>query len=186
MRFAPLLIGAAVAAVLLAGCAPDEPSVTESPVAQEPSETPSPTPESPIADDPAAFPIDGPPGFAGVQFTLADDQLQCAIFDPAGADLGAPHFGCVVNVVGYPYPPVDEGPSDTANAFVSSGHGAGVITNVTDATFSGDDTAAALDAGHALTWSTVTCEALAVDEVRCTDAQSGHGVRVSIRDYELF
>jgi hypothetical protein len=69
---------------------------------------------------------------------------------------------------------------------VSSGHETGRLTTITDATFSGNGFAPALAAGHALTWSTVTCEAIAADEVICTDADSGHGVRVSVRDYELF
>jgi len=43
-----------------------------------------------------------------------------------------------------------------------------------------------LAAGASITWSTVTCTALAADEVRCVDATSGHGMRVSVRDYELF
>jgi hypothetical protein len=192
MRFAPLLVTALLATTVLAGCATDQPVATDPP-AVEPSAsatpTPTPTPEGPIVDDPADFPVDPESGWGGVQFTVADDQIQCSIFDPTTDESpfwAAPYFGCVVNAPDFPYPPITGGPWDSANAFVSSGHEAGRETNVTDATFSGDGAAPALTAGHALTWSTVTCEALADDEVKCTDADSGHGVRVSARDFELF
>ena len=153
-----------------------------------PAPTATPTPDGPVADDPADYPIDGPPGFGGVQFTLADGLLRCAIFDPAAGNefQARPDFGCVVSAADFPYPPITGGPMDSANAFLSSGHQPARETTVTDSTFGGSAAAAALAAGHSLTWSTVTCEALADDDVQCIDADSGHGMRVSVRDYEIF
>jgi len=122
-------------------------------------------------------------------FTAGGDGLQCAIFDPLAADSAfakPPEFGCVVSIVGYPYPSLTGGPMGTANAFLSWSHEAARATAVTDATFSGDSPAPALPAGTSITWSSVTCTAIAADEVRCVDATSGHGMRVSVHDYELF
>jgi len=189
MRIAPLATASVAGLLLLGGCASGEPITTDPPIV-EPSETPTPTPTppGPVSDDPADYPVDPQTGFGGVQFTLADGQLQCAIFDPSADNefQAAPYFGCGVSAPDFPYPPITGGPMDSANAFVSAGHEPGRETTVTDSTFSGNGVAPALAADHALTWSTVTCEALAADEVICTDAESGHGVRVSVRDYELF
>jgi hypothetical protein len=187
MRIAPLVVAGIAGILILGGCAVDEPLATDPPVV-EPTLTPTPTPEGPLADDPAGYPVDLANGFGGVQFSLAAGQLRCAIYDPSEETefSSAPFFGCVVSAPDFPYPPMDGGPLGSANGFVSNGHGAGRMTQVTDATIGGSEIAPALAAGHSLTWSTVTCEALAADEVRCVDAESGHGVRVSVRDYELF
>ena len=187
-----LVIGAALSAVLLSGCAgipgPGGPSDSTS---ASTTPTPSPT-DAAAAVDPAGYPLPADElsqGAKGVMFTAGGSGLQCAIFDPlptGDAVHHPPQFGCEVSVDGYPYPPITGGPSDTANAFVSSGRETAVPFTVTDATFSGDTPAPALAAGTSITWSTVTCTALAADEVRCVDATSGHGMRVSVRDYDLF
>ena len=182
------------AALLLAGCAATpHPDSTSGP--GSPTDTPTPSPTA-TADsalvDPASYPLPSEElsaGMKGVMFTAGGTGLQCAIFDPLAPDdtfATPPEFGCVVSVDGFPYPPMVGGASDTANAFLSSSHQAATATNVTDATFSGDTAAPALRAGTSIEWSTVKCTALAVDEVRCVDATSGHGMRVSIRDYDLF
>jgi len=188
-----LVIGVLLSALLLTGCAATPgPGASSGASSSAATGTPAPSGTAATLADPAAYSL--PPeeqgmGAKGVMFTSGGDGLQCAIFDPLPSDdtfNHAPQFGCVVSVDGYPYPPITGGPSDTANAFVSSGHEkAGPIT-VTDSTFSGDTPAPALAAGTSLTWSTVTCTALAADEVRCVDATSGHGMRVSVRDYDLF
>jgi len=142
--------------------------------------------------DPADYPLSAESsgtGRKGVMFTAGGDGLACAIFDPLPTDdtfSKPPEFGCVVSVEGYPYPPIESGAMDTGNAFLSWSHEAATATNVTDATYSGGSPAPALAAGTSLTWSSVTCTALAADEVRCVDAVSGHGMRVSVRDYDLF
>ena len=140
--------------------------------------------------DPGAYPLPAEElsqGSKGVMFTAGGSGLQCAIFDPlpSGDTSRAPEFGCEVSVVGYPYPPIVGGPFDTANAFISDSHQTAAIANVTDPTYSGDTSAPALTAGTSITWGTVTCTAVAADEVRCVDATSGHGMRVSVRDYDL-
>jgi hypothetical protein len=186
------LIGVLVSAALLTGCAATPGADTPSPSATA-SVTPTPTPTNATAAvDPAGYllpPDEFGDGTKGVRFTAGGSALQCAIFDPVpGADTAypSPHFGCEVSVEGYPYPPITGGLSDTANALVSRGHEKAAPLIVTDATFSGNTPAPALAAGTSLTWSTVTCTALAADEVRCVDATSGHGMRVSVRDYDLF
>jgi hypothetical protein len=184
----------AASAMMLVGCA-----VTphRDPTSAQGSPTDTPTPSrtataDPLLVDPASYPLPSEQlseGMKGVMFTAGGTGLQCAIFDPIPPDntvASPPEFGCEVSVDGFPYPPVVGGSSDTANAFLSSSHQAAIATNVADATFSGDTAAPALPAGKSIVWSTVTCAALAVDEVRCTDATSGHGMRVSIRDYDLF
>ena len=187
-----LVIGALLAAGLLNGCAATTPGPNAPSDSTSASSTTTPTPTTATAVDPAGYPLPAAAlsqGGKGVMFTAGGSGLQCAIFDPLpGADTvhHEPLFGCEVSVDGYPYPPITGGPSDTANAFVSSGRETAVAFTVTDTTFSGDTPAPALAAGASITWSTVTCTALAADEVRCVDATSGHGMRVSVRDYELF
>ena len=179
MRIA-LVVAALV--LTLTGCATGDPVITDSPVAidtESPAPSPSDTASVPIADEPADFPATANPDFQGVQFALDGGQIECAIYDPAGSTEfdAAPFFGCVVSDPDFPYPAMDGGPLGEANAFVSSGHDTARPTQVTDATFGGEDTP--LLAGHTLSWSTVTCEAPTDSEVHCTDQQSGHGFRVS-------
>lgn len=190
MRIAPLVAAIALA-VALAGCAADAPTPTVSAddtatASATPTPASAPTPDGPIVDDPAAYPLDDSDSLVGVRFILADGALQCGIFDPAEEFRPAPFFGCAVNAPDFPYPPIENAALSYANAFISTGHEGGRIATVTDSTMSGQSTAPALAAGHSLSWSTVTCEAFASDEVRCIDADSGHGVRVSARDYEVF
>lgn len=192
------LMAAMIASMmLLTGCAvasEAQPSVVPSAV-PTPDSTPSPTATAspgPSLVDPASYPLPAEElgqGMKGVMFTAGGTGLQCAIFDPIAPDnhfATPPEFGCVVSVIGYPYPPMVGGPMDSANAFLSWSHEAAVGTDVTDATYSGDTPAPALPSGASIAWSTVTCTALAADEVRCVDSTSGHGMRVSVRDYDLF
>lgn len=185
-----LIIGVLLSTALLTGCTATGGTEGESST-PAPSITPTPSPST-VTADPAGYPLPAEElsnGSKGVMFTAGASALQCAIFDPLPADdtfNHPPQFGCRVSVTGYPYPPMTVGPSDTADAFVSSSHETAVPFSVTDATFSGETPAPALEAGTSLTWSTVTCTALAADEVRCVDATSGHGMRVSVRDYDLF
>ena len=188
-----LVIGALLSAVLLSGCAATTPGASAPTDSASASGTPTPAPTTAAtAVDPAGYPLPADElaqGSEGVMFTAGGSGLQCAIFDPLPAGDTVhhpPQFGCEVSVAGYPYPPITGGPSDTANAFISSGRETAVPFTVTDTTFSGDTPAPALAAGTSITWSTVTCTALASDEVRCVDATSGHGMRVSVRDYDLF
>ncbi len=182
------VIAIVASAMLLAGCAVTHPGSTPTRGIPD-SPTPSPTP---ALVDPDSYPLPSEElstGMKGVMFTAGGGELQCAIFDPLNPIepvATPPEFGCVVNVDGFPYPPADGGVSDSYNAFVSWGHQAAMATLVTDATYSGDTPASALPTGKSITWSTVTCTALAADDVRWVDSPSGHGMRVSVRDYQLF
>ncbi len=190
MRFTSVA-AIALAALLLAGCVPSEPTPTgtasQPTVTPTPTPTPTPTAQGPTPVDPSAYPAYDRAGWGGVMFVMADGQFQCAIFDP-NDEVGRtpPLYGCVVSVEGFPYPPLENAARDSANAFLAWGHGPGTATTVTDATFLKQDGAPALLGGTSITWSTVTCEALTDEEVRCTDADSGHGMRVSATDFELF
>lgn len=190
-----MVIVSLACALLLTGCVstPGSNAISGTPVVTaSPPTSATPSTASVVAVDPARYPV-APhqlsEGVAGVMFTAGSDGLQCAIFDPLAADntfAKPPEFGCVVSVDGYPYPPLTGGPVDTANAFLSWSNEAARATNVTDASFSGDSPAPALPAGTSITWNSVTCTAVAGDDVRCVDASSGHGMRVSVHDYELF
>ncbi len=195
MNVRGFLIGLTASAMLLTGCAAASNPVPTSATGTAQTHAPSPTSSAPGGSalvDPAPYPLPSEElseGMNGVMFTAGSNGLQCAIFDPLSTSdthASPPEFGCEVSVVGYPYPPLVGGPSDSANAFLSWSHLTAVAANVTDASYSGDTPAPALPAGSSIAWGTVTCTALAADEVRCVDATSGHGMRVSVRDYDLF
>ena len=125
-------------------------------------------------------------------FTAGGDGLACAIFDPLPRPMtplpNRRSSGACVSVDRIPVPrPIVGGPMDTANAFLSWSHEAASDNdNVTDATYSGDTPPLPWPPAPPSPGAPVTCTALAADEVRCVDATSGHGMRVSVRDYDLF
>jgi hypothetical protein len=200
MRITPLIVGGIVGALLLGGCAADEP-IADPPVVETtatPTPTPTPTPEGPTPVDPAEYAtileFNGP----GVDFDSPDHEINCGIWpeadfyaDGSTEPVPALYAGCRAW-----QPTYETVPSSTPGGEIGCAGGRLRSTLPAGPVCGGgqefvgewprDGSVGVIPVGSSLTYGGVTCTAPDENSIECVRELDGAGFTVSNSSYRYF